>query len=89
VAEPWKVVFAVEEGNPAVDRPEVAENGGGMVVYVTDGSMRREVTRVAFVREHSKNPDVLYEDQLDAEVRKAQKSVDLLNAQFEQAGVLQ
>jgi len=79
----WSVVLRPEGKN------DDQLNTGGMVILVSDGVHRTEVSRVAFIRRNGKNPDVDYETQLDHEVGKARKSVEILNEQFTESGVLQ
>jgi hypothetical protein len=56
-----------------------AENTGGMVIYLTNGSMKHEVSRVAFVRRASKNPNADFQTQLATEVAKAREAAKTLN----------
>lgn len=61
------------------------ENRSGFQIFV-DG---HEITRVAFVRRFSSNPEVSFEDALDAEIKKAQHAKAQYEALFEGAGELQ
>lgn len=61
---------------------ETAEQGanmGGMIVLLTNGSARQEVSRVAFIRRNSKHPEVSFQAQLDAEISKAKAAADTMN----------
>lgn len=55
------------------------KNTGGLVVYLTDGEDWREVTRVAYARQDSRNPEIPFEDQLQEELEKAGEACDVLN----------
>lgn len=68
----WTVVV-----QPRTDN--LGKNKGGLVVALTDGDASHEVSRVAYVRRNSKNPDVEFGDQLDAEIEKAQRAADAVN----------
>lgn len=61
--------------------PEKYGEVAGLTIYVTDGNhfRRHEVGRVAFTRSNSINPDVSFEDQLDAVMARAEKVRDLIN----------
>lgn len=56
----WNVKVEPEPENPSGD----GKNEGGLVVYVTDGYERHEVSRVLFVRKHSPNKRVPFSKQL-------------------------
>ena len=73
----WKVVLEPRDENP--DEETGGQNVGGIVIFLDDGSDKREVSRVAYVRRNSKNPRVSFKKQLAAEVEKAQISADQLN----------
>lgn len=78
----WSVVLDPIGRNPDTDdeAEREPENMGGMVIYLEDADGRREeLSRVAFVRRASKNPDVSFEDQLDAELEKADMACAALN----------
>lgn len=67
-----------------------SKNAVGFVLYLDGfGSYRKEVSRVAFVRRNSKNPNTSFEDQLAHEVDKARAAVKVLNEQLTGAGELQ
>lgn len=68
----WRVVCEPVDGNDGC-------NVGGLIVCLSDGDARREVTRVAFVREHSRHPDVSFEEQLRIELGKAEAAAGLVN----------
>lgn len=91
----WKVVAEPHGNNPGfVDRARAAvgrsepENTGGMIIYVTDGATKREVSRVAWIRRSTvcKNPGNSFEKQLKIEVDKAKAAVDQINTLFAGAG---
>lgn len=83
----WKIVVKPEGKNPGGADDT---NEGGMVLYLHDGSahQRQEVSRVAFARRHSRNPDVPFKNQLDVEMEKARTAVGVLNEQLAGAGDL-
>jgi hypothetical protein len=60
----WKIECEPDGVNDGV-------NECGMVIYLTDGQERREVSAVGFVRRNAKNPEVDFEPQLDREIAKA------------------
>lgn len=66
------------------------KNDGGIVISLLDlkTSSKTEIGRVGFERSASLNPYVSYEDQLDIEVAKARKSIELLNELTAGAGSL-
>jgi hypothetical protein len=80
----WKI-SAKPEG-----RNGDGKNEGGMVVYlVAPGTAsREEVGRVAFERANSLHPDVPYEDQLDIEIGKARKTIEVIEELTANAGEL-
>lgn len=82
----WEVVARPEGRNDG------GKNEGGMVVYLTMGGQshapKEEIGRVAFERANSTHPDVSYEDQLDIEIAKAKKSIDVLAELAAGAGTL-
>lgn len=85
----WKIVLRPEGKNPG---EQEERNEGGMVIELMDGDgyRRQEVSRVAFARRNSRNPDVGFEEQLRAEWAKANEAVGLLNEQLRgEAGALQ
>lgn len=61
---------------------------GAMVVYVACNESREEIARVAFIRRHASNPSTSYSKQIDKEMRKARKSVEVLNKKNATAGSL-
>lgn len=83
----WKVVLKPEGKNPGTDDEK---NEGGMVVQLLDGAgnFRQEVTRVAYARRHSRNPDADFDEQLRIEWDKAKAACDLLNEQLMGDGAL-
>jgi hypothetical protein len=97
---PWRVVCEPEGNNPGIlgkakaaasmavsgDEPE---NMGGMVIYLTNGTSKEEVSRVGWIRRATKNPKTSFEKQLSKEVEKATASADTLNNLAKTAGVLQ
>lgn len=56
------------------------KNKGGLVVLLTDGEHRHEVSRVSFTRRHSRNPEVAFDEQIQAEVAKAEEAAQIVNA---------
>jgi hypothetical protein len=66
------------------------KNEGGMVVYLVSPQThsREEVGRVAFERANSLHPDVPYEDQLDIEIGKARKTIEVIEELTANAGEL-
>lgn len=86
----WKIVADPQGANSAAS-PELAENKGGMVIYLVENSdmlRKREIGRVAFERANSKYPRVPYDVQLDKTVEKARKSIQVLNDLMSEAGEL-
>lgn len=95
----WKVIFEPQGKNPGrltklagritgvADDPD-GQNVGGIVVLVTNGSTRQEVSRVAYVRSNSKNPDTSFNEQLSRETQKARDACDLLNGTLASCGEL-
>lgn len=55
------------------------DNVGGIIVLLTNGSAEQEVSRVAWVRRASENPEVTFKDQLDREIQKANEAAATLN----------
>lgn len=74
----WSIKLKPEGSNDNYER-----NEGGMIIQLTNSrsfdSSPQEVSRVAFVRRNSNNPDVSYEHQVKLEVDKARASCELLN----------
>lgn len=93
----WRVVAEPEGNNPGlIDRAKAAtgvgdsgKNAGGMIIYVTDGSSKKEVSRVAWIRRNSKNPKVSFEKQLKVEIDKAREAVRVLEDLLTTDGALQ
>jgi hypothetical protein len=73
---PGKLKKALAERSGGTEK---AENIGGIVVYLTNGSKREEFSRVAFIRRVSRNPGTKLRDQLDKEIKEAQEACDKLN----------
>jgi hypothetical protein len=71
----WKVVLEPKGANPDGE----GRNTGGLVVSITDGTKTEELSRVAFVRRHSKNPTKTFKAQLKAEIEKAEEAAGALN----------
>lgn len=78
----WKIVAEPKGGN------EHESNTGGIVVYMVNGMIRQEVSRVAFVRREAKNPDVTFADQLRTEVAKAKTAIEMVNNLLDESGEL-
>jgi hypothetical protein len=68
-ASDWTVV-ADPEGENDDDR-----NRAAMVVYLTDGSIKKEIGRVGFLRANTANPDVSFEDALELVVTKGKSAL--------------
>lgn len=88
----WKVVMRPEGRNPALD-PDAEEgsqgrNEGGLVIYLENGGVREEVSRVAFVRANSTHPDMDFKTALAGEIETAQTAVTALNDMLSGAGTL-
>lgn len=88
----WRVVLEPHGENPgrvaqvagavasaAGSDTQVGKNTGGLVIYVTNGASKDEVSRVGFIRRNTKNPRVTFEKQLDAELAKARKAAQKIN----------
>lgn len=56
-----------------------ASSVGGMVIYVTDGSVKHEVSRVGFNREFSANPNRSFQETLNEELEKAREAARIIN----------
>lgn len=85
---PWKVVAEPQGNNPSVVQKVKAavgvtepENTGGMVIFITDGTTKQEVSRVAWIRREAvcKNPKNSLDKQLRLEVGRAQDAATMLN----------
>lgn len=96
----WKIVTEPKGKNPGVLKKaageagvlgnDTADNIGGIIIYlVGEDGVKEELSRVAFVRRNSKNPDTPFKDQLRIEVEKAHAACEELNGLFENQGVLQ
>lgn len=96
----WSVICEPVGKNPGVVKRAAdavtgaesePENIGGIVIYVTNGSTKTEVSRVAWVRRAAvcKNPKTSFEKQLDKELTKARTAVTMLNDQFVTSGEMQ
>jgi hypothetical protein len=94
----WQIIVQPEGKNgvlpsgadqPASGETVQGENQTGMVIYLVEGSSKREISRVGFVRRNTKNPKAKFDDQLEKELGKARKARDILNGLAENAGVLQ
>lgn len=86
---PWQILARPEGKNPGA---EEGKNEGGFVIelaLVGGGGAREEVTRVAFERANSSHPDVSFHDQLDHEMGKAKKAIEVLEELTADAGTLQ
>ena len=55
------------------------DNVGGIIVLITNGTTTQEVSRVAWVRRASENPEVPFKEQLDREIQKANEAAATLN----------
>lgn len=90
----WKIVVDIEGKNPGDAKEDDESQGinqGGFVIFAQlgDGYGRREVSRVAFIRRNSANPDVSFAEQLGIEMTKAKEAVAAANELFANAGTLQ
>lgn len=65
------------------------DNIGGFVIALENATgTRHEISRVAFIRRVSKNPEVSFEDALDAELKKAEKAAKKLDEYLAGSGNL-
>jgi hypothetical protein len=71
----WTVICEPVEANP----DDTGNNQGGLVVYLTNGDRRKEVSRVAYVRRNSKNPKTSFEKQLRKEMDKGAMAAKTIN----------
>jgi hypothetical protein len=82
---PWSVALdavADEDEWPADRRrrPRGPRTRSGIVISLSDGEEHVEVSRVAFVRRNSRNPEAEFASQLEAEIEKAELAADELNS---------
>jgi hypothetical protein len=82
---PWSVAIdaVADEDEWPPDRrrrPRYKRNLSGILISLTDGEEHVEVSRVAFVRRNSRNPEAEFASQLEAEIEKAELAADALNA---------
>jgi hypothetical protein len=83
----WEIVVEPQGNNPGfldqakakLEKQEDVENTGGMIIYLSNGQQKQELSRVAYIRRNSKNPEVKFQDQLAQEVTKAREAVKVLN----------
>lgn len=54
-------------------------NVGGVIIYLTNGRIKEEVTRVGFIRKESANPKDGFKKKLDEMVQVAREAADTLN----------
>lgn len=66
-----------DDGHTVADRRN--KNTSGLAVVLTDGDIKHECSRVAFVRENSRHPDTPFEVQLQIELDKAEEAAATLN----------
>lgn len=93
----WDVVCEPVGENPGlIDKAKAAlggdqptENTGGIVVYVTSGSTKQEVGRVAYMRRVSVNPKTTFDKALQDVVEKARTACKMLNGDLSGDGKLQ
>lgn len=69
----WAVVLHPESNN------EAGRNLSGIIVCLTDGAYTHEVARVAFAREHSRNPKAEFQEQLSSVIHRATTAADAMN----------
>lgn len=91
----WEYILVPVTGNETVaaemadDVPKKAKierkNLGGLAVVLTNGSVRREITRVLKARRHSSSPGTSFRRALDAAQEDVQAAVDALNARLDAA----
>lgn len=77
----WNILAEPQGANSGAS-PESAENTGGVVVYLIEGSdrsTRQEVSRVAYDRSKSKNPRTTFDTQLTKELAKAVTACQKIN----------
>jgi len=80
--EMWKVIAEPIGGNPPEPMKEKGaedKNLSGLVIYLTNGEEKREVSRVAYVRRFSSNPKDSFQKRLQKELDKANSSVQVMN----------
>lgn len=82
----WQIVADVLGKNPG---EQEERNEGGVVIYVEANGRREEVERVAFVRENSANPEVSFDDQVEATMAKARRAIAVVEELSANAGTLQ
>lgn len=87
----WYVVCDPVSRNGEREAPEgesgksEERNDGGLSVVLTDGTNKREVSRVAFVRRRSSNRKTSFKRQLQTEIRKAEEAAEEINAGLRRA----
>lgn len=91
----WTVVTEPKGENPGLvtkalaraGAPPKGENISGLVIYLSNGSVKQEVSRVAYIRrpETCRNPNVPYADQLRIELAKARETCNVLNEKATEA----
>ena len=80
--ELWKVIAEPVDGNPPEPNKEKGaedKNLSGLIIYLTNGSDKREVSRVAYVRRFSSNPKDSFQKRLQRELDKANTTVTVIN----------
>lgn len=91
---PWTIAVRPKGKNPGSLKAgekegEQGTNEGGMVIeLVSSSGGREEVTRVAWVRQNSIQPELPFGEALDQEMEKAKKSIEVLNELVAGAGEL-
>ena len=70
----WTVICT-----PLASPPSSRKHKGGLVVEIFNGEVRHPVAQVGYARRNTKNPDVPFDEALQAEIKKAEAAVEALN----------
>jgi len=58
----------------------------GLIIYIADGvGFEKEVSRVAWARRDSANPDAAFSEKLDEELQKAEEAAEVANKYQQEA----
>lgn len=74
----WEVQTTPVPENPSAE----GKNESGIVIHLTRGTERVEVSRVLFVRRNAQNKSVGFKRQLLKELDKAYEAVEILNERY-------
>jgi predicted nucleic acid-binding Zn-ribbon protein len=77
----WEVLLDPVDGNSSGTS---GVNEGGLIVYITDGEKRKELTRIAFNRKNSSQPKKSLDKAISEEVKAAQLVADRINDRINQ-----